>query len=85
MLTIALDAMGGDHAPAATVAGAVLAAKELKTEIELLYNLIDIIGQTDKLDMMVAQMTSEEKNAISHRGNAIREIKLQLEELLMKY
>jgi len=30
----------------------------------------------------VAQMTSEEKNAISHRGNAIRKLKPMLDELL---
>ncbi|MFH1368187.1 MAG: phosphate acyltransferase PlsX [Elusimicrobiota bacterium] len=34
-MRLALDAMGGDHAPAVTVAGAVLAAKELKHEIIL--------------------------------------------------
>jgi len=34
------------------------------------------------LDKTVAQLTSEEKNAISHRGNAIRELKPLLEELL---
>jgi len=30
----------------------------------------------------VAQMTSQEKNAISHRGNAIRSLKHSLEQLL---
>jgi XTP/dITP diphosphohydrolase len=34
------------------------------------------------LNKTVAQMTSEEKNAISHRGNAIRMLKPKLEELL---
>lgn len=34
------------------------------------------------LNKTVAQMTSEEKNAISHRGNAIRELKPLLDELL---
>jgi XTP/dITP diphosphohydrolase len=34
------------------------------------------------LDKTVAQMTSEEKNAISHRGNAIRKFKPKLEKLL---
>jgi XTP/dITP diphosphohydrolase len=32
----------------------------------------------------VAQMTAEEKNAISHRGNAIRKLKPMLEELLRR-
>jgi glycerol-3-phosphate acyltransferase PlsX len=35
MTTIALDAMGGDHAPRAEVEGAVLAARELGTRIFL--------------------------------------------------
>ena len=30
----------------------------------------------------VAQMTAEEKNSISHRGNAIRKLKPMLDELL---
>ncbi len=34
------------------------------------------------LDKTVAQLTREEKNAISHRGNAIRKLKPLLEELL---
>jgi XTP/dITP diphosphohydrolase len=34
------------------------------------------------LEKTVAQMTAEEKNAISHRGNAIRKLKPLLDELL---
>lgn len=34
------------------------------------------------LDKTVAQLTREEKNAISHRGNAIRKLKPLLEEIL---
>ncbi|MHC4426914.1 MAG: XTP/dITP diphosphatase [Planctomycetota bacterium] len=34
------------------------------------------------LDKTVAQLTREEKNAISHRGNAIRKLKPMLEEFL---
>jgi XTP/dITP diphosphohydrolase len=34
------------------------------------------------LNKTVAQLTSEEKNAISHRGNAIRKLKPLLEQLL---
>jgi XTP/dITP diphosphohydrolase len=34
------------------------------------------------LNKTVAQLTSEEKNAISHRGNAIRKLKPMLRELL---
>jgi XTP/dITP diphosphohydrolase len=42
----------------------------------------DPIFFVPKLNKTVAQMTSEEKNAISHRGNAIRKLKPKLEELL---
>src|SRR3984957_7914593 len=35
MITIALDAMGGDHAPRAEVEGAVLAARELGVRVIL--------------------------------------------------
>ena len=34
------------------------------------------------LKKTVAQLTAEEKNAISHRGNAIRKLKLMLDKLL---
>jgi len=34
------------------------------------------------LNKTVAQLTGEEKNAISHRGNAIRKLKPLLDELL---
>jgi XTP/dITP diphosphohydrolase len=37
-----------------------------------------------KLGKTVAQLTREEKNAISHRGNAIRKLKPLLEELLCR-
>ncbi len=42
----------------------------------------DPIFFVPRLYKTVAQMTSEEKNAISHRGNAIRKLKPKLEELL---
>jgi XTP/dITP diphosphohydrolase len=42
----------------------------------------DPIFFVPELSKTVAQMTSEEKNAISHRGNAIRYFKPKLEELL---
>jgi len=35
MLTIALDAMGGDHAPKEEVAGAILAARSLGVKVIL--------------------------------------------------
>ncbi len=42
-LRVAVDAMGGDHAPRETVAGAVQAARELRVEILL-------VGPTDSID-----------------------------------
>lgn len=42
----------------------------------------DPIFFVPKLNKTVAQLTREEKNAISHRGNAIRELKPLLDELL---
>ena len=42
----------------------------------------DPIFFVPRLNKTVAQLTSEEKNAISHRGNAIRELKNKLEKLL---
>ncbi len=44
----------------------------------------DPIFFVPKLNRTVAQLAYEEKNAISHRGNAIRRLKPLLEELLMR-
>lgn len=45
----------------------------------------DPIFFVPRLNKTVAQLTREEKNAISHRGNAIRKLKPQLEELLKEH
>lgn len=42
----------------------------------------DPIFFVPKLKKTVAQLTAEEKNRISHRGNAIRKLKLRLEQFL---
>ncbi len=42
----------------------------------------DPIFFVPELNKTVAQMTSEEKNAISHRGNAIRSLKRSFEQLV---
>jgi glycerol-3-phosphate acyltransferase PlsX len=44
MTTIALDAMGGDHAPRAEVEGAILAARELGVRV-LLVGIEDTVRQ----------------------------------------
>lgn len=45
----------------------------------------DPIFFVPRLKKTVAQLSREEKNAISHRGNAIRKLKPQLGKLLKKY
>src|ERR1700726_2067901 len=56
MITIALDAMGGDHAPRAEVEGAILAARELGVKVVL-------VGIEDKV--------RQELNRHRHRGVAV--------------
>jgi glycerol-3-phosphate acyltransferase PlsX len=56
MTTIALDAMGGDHAPRAEVEGAILAARELGVKVVL-------VGIEDKV--------RQELNRHRHRGVAV--------------
>ncbi|MGH9863071.1 MAG: phosphate acyltransferase PlsX, partial [Candidatus Acidiferrales bacterium] len=52
MTTIAVDAMGGDHAPQAEVAGAVLAAREYGTRLLL-------VGQPEVLARELARHTTK--------------------------
>jgi glycerol-3-phosphate acyltransferase PlsX len=49
MLTIVVDAMGGDHAPACVIEGAVQALQESNNR----FNLI-LIGQSDKIEPLLA-------------------------------
>ena len=56
-----------------------LIAKEEKGENGFGYDPIFLVPSLNKT---VAQLTSEEKNAISHRGNAIRKLKPLLAQLL---
>lgn len=50
MTRIAVDAMGGDHAPRAIVEGAVWAAMEYNIPIELVGKLYDIEREIDRID-----------------------------------
>ena len=50
MIRIALDAMGGDHAPAETVAGAVQAAREFGIEVVLVGRPDDVQRELAKHD-----------------------------------
>jgi glycerol-3-phosphate acyltransferase PlsX len=56
MITIALDAMGGDHAPRAEVEGAILAARELGVKVVL-------VG--------IEERVRQELNRHRHRGLAV--------------
>ena len=55
MARIALDAMGGDHAPAAPVAGALLALAELPPE-----HRIQLIGVPDAVQAAIRELTAGE-------------------------
>lgn len=70
MARVALDAMGGDHAPRATVAGALLALAELPAE-----HTIQLVGQT-----AVVQATLDELLAGEHRALAVHRGRLSLVE-----
>ncbi len=64
-MLIALDAMGGDHAPAEIVAGALLASRELKIEVTL-------VGPKDVLEAeLVRQSASPTSVPIVHASEAI--------------
>jgi glycerol-3-phosphate acyltransferase PlsX len=52
---IALDAMGGDHAPAATIAGALLALRELGVA-----HTIQLVGREDVVRAELARLTAGE-------------------------
>ena len=55
-LPIALDAMGGDHAPRETVLGAALAARELDVYVAL-------VGRPDALEPEIAALSGEDAEA----------------------
>ena len=55
MARIALDAMGGDHAPAATVAGALLALREFGAA-----HTIQLVGREDVIRAELARLTAAE-------------------------
>ncbi len=57
MLTIVVDAMGGDHAPACVIEGAVQALQESNNR----FNII-LIGQSDKVEPLLAAQNCNELN-----------------------
>lgn len=60
MARIALDAMGGDHAPHATVAGALLALTELDAS-----HTIQLVGRTEDVQRELETQLSREASASS--------------------
>lgn len=63
MARIALDAMGGDHAPQATVAGALLAAAELDPSHSIL-----LVGQAARIEATLDALLAGEHAALArHR------------------
>jgi len=63
MLTIAVDAMGGDHAPKAEVEGAIRAASELGLRVVL-------VGQEEVVRQELAKHTGSESLPIEVRHAA---------------
>lgn len=62
MARIALDAMGGDHAPVATIAGALLALQELPPE-----HAIQLVGRSDVIRAQLdAQMAGADAAVRDH-------------------
>jgi phosphate acyltransferase len=57
---VALDAMGGDFAPQATVAGALQALAELETA-----HTIQVVGQTDVIERELAALLGGELSALA--------------------
>lgn len=89
LMPIAVDAMGGDHAPAAAVAGAVLAARELPVTISLVGKqeviVRELAGHTYDPDRItirhcseVAEMTDSPIDVIRRKKDASIRVALEL-------
>ena len=63
-MRIAVDAMGGDHAPEHPVAGALLAARELGAEIVL-------VGQRDRIEGVLKDHPAAPEIEIAHADEVI--------------
>ncbi len=63
-MRIAVDAMGGDHAPDIPVAGALLAARELGAEIVL-------VGQQDRIESIIKDQQAAPDIEIVHADEVI--------------
>lgn len=78
MTRIAIDAMGGDHAPQEIVAGAVWAASEYNVAIEL-------VGKQDKIEQELDRIASEGFLSDCGTGsNRLKRIKIDTSKLDIK-
>ncbi|MGL6099609.1 MAG: phosphate acyltransferase PlsX, partial [Fusobacteriaceae bacterium] len=67
-MKIALDAMGGDKAPQATVKGAIFALEEFK-DIEII-----LVGQKDKVENELKKYKYDKKRLVVHNATEIIEM-----------
>src|SRR4051812_32813718 len=77
MARIAVDAMGGDHAPAVVVDGAVQACRELGADVILVGDETRIKGELVRLDAadqkgISVRGTTQVVDMTEHAGQAIR-------------
>ena len=77
MTRIAIDAMGGDHAPFEIVAGAVWAASEYNVGIEL-------VGKQDQIEQVLDQISNEGFHSDCGKGGRKRKIRVNPSKLDIK-
>lgn len=74
MLPIAIDAMGGDHAPAAIVEGALVASRELGVDVALVGRSDVLAKHTGELGVIAASevidMAEEPANAVRRKKDS---------------
>jgi glycerol-3-phosphate acyltransferase PlsX len=77
MVRIAIDAMGGDHAPYEIVAGAVWAAEEYGIGIEL-------VGKQDRIDQVLDEISNKGFYSDCGTGGKLRRIRINTSALDIK-
>jgi len=70
---IALDAMGGDFAPKATIAGALLALQELDPS-----HIVQLVGRTSVIEAQLDRQISEELPAAASSRSRIEIVEAQI-------
>lgn len=77
MTRIAIDAMGGDHAPYEIIAGAVWAASDYNVGLQL-------VGKQDQIEQVLDQIDQEGIYSDCGRGGRKRRIRLDVKKLDIK-